>query len=74
MTEQVFDYSGLRCPLPVLKLAKAMKAMAPGEVVAVLATDPGAVDDFAAYCRESGNELLGQMEEAGVYRFRIRKA
>jgi tRNA 2-thiouridine synthesizing protein A len=67
------DLKGLSCPLPIAKMAKAMRDLQPGDVIEVLATDPGSVPDFAAWCRTTGNELLEQSEDAGVFRFRIRK-
>ena len=56
----VLDAKGLKCPLPVLKARKAMKALAPGEVLRVLATDPGAVGDFQHFCQVTGHRLLAQ--------------
>jgi tRNA 2-thiouridine synthesizing protein A len=51
---------GLNCPLPVLKAKKALSEMASGEVLKVIATDPGSVRDFQAFARQTGNELLEQ--------------
>jgi tRNA 2-thiouridine synthesizing protein A len=73
MDSHRLDAQGLLCPLPVLKARKALKAMAAGEVLQVLATDPGAVKDFAAFCRTAGHELVEASENAGVFRFAIRK-
>jgi tRNA 2-thiouridine synthesizing protein A len=70
---QQLDLKGLSCPMPIVKTAMAMKQVAAGQVVEVLATDPGSVPDFAAWCRTTGNELVEQTEEAGVYRFIVRK-
>jgi len=67
------DLKGLNCPMPIAKTAQAIRALAPGELIAALATDPGSVPDFAAWCTSTGNELVEQTEEAGVYRFVIRK-
>jgi tRNA 2-thiouridine synthesizing protein A len=67
------DAKGLLCPLPVLKARKALKALAQGDTLEVLATDPGAVKDFAAFCRTTGHELVESTEESGVFRFLIRK-
>jgi tRNA 2-thiouridine synthesizing protein A len=69
----VLDTKGLRCPMPVLKARRAMKDVPPGGVLTVLATDPGAVKDFDAFCEATGFELLGCEEADGVYTFRIRK-
>ena len=68
------DTKGLKCPLPVLKAQKALKDMAPGDVLEVAATDPGSVKDFEAFCDETGNALLESKAEDGVYFFRIEKA
>jgi tRNA 2-thiouridine synthesizing protein A len=58
MTEQVLDTRGLSCPLPVLKARKRLQAMAAGERLRVLATDPKAPADFRLYCKESGHRLI----------------
>lgn len=70
---QTLDFKGLSCPLPIVKTAKAMKEMRPGDLVEVLATDPGSVPDFAAWCRSTGNELVTSGDQDGVYRYVIRK-
>jgi tRNA 2-thiouridine synthesizing protein A len=67
------DLKGLSCPLPIVKTAVALKTMRPGEVVEVLATDPGSVADFAAWCHSTGNELLAHAADGGTYRFLIRR-
>lgn len=67
------DWSGLACPLPIAKTAKEMKDVASGEVIEVLATDPGSVPDFNAWCKTTGNELVEQAEEGGTFRFVLRK-
>lgn len=70
---QTLDFKGLSCPLPIVKTAKAMKELAPGDVVEVLATDPGSMPDFNAWCRSTGNVLVEASESAGLYRYLIRK-
>jgi len=67
------DALGLLCPLPVLKAAKRMRALAPGEVLRLAADDPAAVVDVPHYCRESGNEFLGTEEAGEATYFFIRK-
>ncbi len=70
----ILDTTGLLCPLPVLKARRALKPLAPGAVLEVLATDPGAVEDFAHFCSTTGCELLESSEQPdGVLRFRLRK-
>lgn len=70
----VLDTKGLRCPLPVLKARKALKDVAPGGVLRVLATDPGAVKDFEAFCKTTGHRLLASGEAGGVFTFDIERA
>jgi tRNA 2-thiouridine synthesizing protein A len=72
MAEQTLDARGLLCPLPILKAKKALNGMPPGGVLEVLATDPGSVADFEAFCRITGNTLVEQSAVAGDYRFLIR--
>jgi len=67
------DTSGLRCPLPVLKAKKALRGLDSGELIQVRATDPAALDDFPAYCENSGNELVESRSEGAAYVFVIRK-
>jgi tRNA 2-thiouridine synthesizing protein A len=67
------DLKGLSCPLPIAKTAQAMRELQPGDVIEVLATDPGSVPDFNAWCQNTGNELVEQTEDAGVFRFLLRK-
>jgi len=73
VASDTLDAKGLLCPLPVLKARKALKAMGDGGTLEVLATDPGAVKDFAAFCRTTGHQLVESTAEAGVFRFVIRK-
>ena len=73
MADQVLDAKGLNCPLPILKTKKALKDLAVGGTLEVLATDPGSVADFAAFCRTTGNEMVEQSQDGSVYRFLIRR-
>ena len=68
------DLVGLKCPLPVLKARKALAGLAPGAVLEVLASDPGAAEDFSAFCRATGHRLVGHSASAGVETFLIQKA
>jgi tRNA 2-thiouridine synthesizing protein A len=72
--KRTLDTKGLKCPLPVLKARRAMKELAAGEVLEVLATDPGAVKDIAAFCATTGDALLASSQQGEVYVFHIRKA
>jgi len=77
MTEAIHttvDAKGLSCPMPIVKTAQAIKTVPVGELVEVLATDPGSVKDFAAWTRSTGNEIVEQSEDDGVYRFVIKRA
>jgi tRNA 2-thiouridine synthesizing protein A len=73
MSETVLDVKGMTCPLPVLRANRALRALAPGERLRVLATDRAAVADFQAFCRETGNALLAFSEDGGVFSFLIRR-
>lgn len=75
MTEEVhiLDVKGLNCPMPLLKAKKALNEMAGGELIRVLATDPGSVRDFDVFTRQSGNKLLDSGEDAGVFHYLIEK-
>ncbi len=73
MADQVRDAKGLNCPLPILKAKKALKSVDVGGTLEILSTDAGSVADFAAFCRTTGNELVEQAEQDGVYTFLIRK-
>jgi tRNA 2-thiouridine synthesizing protein A len=67
------DARGLDCPLPILRTKKALNEMISGQVVRILATDPGSVRDFLAFSRQSGNELLESAQAAGEFSFLLRK-
>jgi tRNA 2-thiouridine synthesizing protein A len=67
------DAKGLKCPLPVLKARRAMKPLAAGDVLEILATDPGAVEDFAEFCKTTGDALLESRQDGEVFVFLIRK-
>ena len=70
---QTVDARGLSCPMPIVKTAQAVKAMASGAVIELLATDAGSVKDVAAWCRTTGNTLVDQSSDGAVYRFVIRR-
>ena len=71
--DQQLDCQGLSCPMPILKLAKEIKGMESGKVLELLGTDPGSKSDIPKWCEKTGNEYLGDEEDAGVYKFYIRK-
>ncbi|MEA2025579.1 MAG: sulfurtransferase TusA family protein [Chloroflexota bacterium] len=68
------DAKGLSCPMPIVKTAQAAKLVPAGELIEVLATDPGSAKDFAAWTRSTGNSIVEQTEDDGVYRFVIKRA
>lgn len=73
MAEHVLNAEGLNCPLPILKAKKALKSVPQGEILVVTSTDPGSVADFAAFCNQTGNELVNSSNEGNVYRFEIKR-
>ncbi len=73
MADQLLDAKGLNCPLPILKAKKALKGMSSGQVLGIESTDPGSVADFAAFCNQTGNELMSSGSEGDVYKFEIKK-
>lgn len=74
VADATLDVKGLKCPLPIMRAAKALKEVAADATLEVLATDPGSVADFEAFCRSTGNQLVELTANAGVYRFLIRRA
>ncbi|MEE4161793.1 MAG: sulfurtransferase TusA family protein [Woeseiaceae bacterium] len=72
MADHTLDAKGLNCPLPILKARKALKEVPAGGTLEILATDPGAVADFQAFCRQTGNELVEHSEDGSIYRFVIK--
>lgn len=67
------DCKGLQCPLPVIKTAQAIKKLAAGQVLELLATDPGVEPDMRAWSSRTGNELLSIEKEGDVYRVLLRR-
>ncbi|MFZ8804995.1 MAG: sulfurtransferase TusA family protein [Candidatus Calescibacterium sp.] len=68
-----FDARGLKCPMPVIKVRKILQSLKPGEIILVLADDPGAKRDFPAFCAQTGDEIIKSEEENGVLKFYIKK-
>jgi len=67
------DVRGLNCPLPILKAKKALTDMQSGQVLRVVATDPGSVKDFAAFAKQTGNELLEQAAAEKEFTFFMKR-
>lgn len=72
--DKEFDASGLACPMPIVKTKKALGDMTSGQVLRVVATDPGSVCDMAAFAEQTGHQMLSSGEEAGKYVFLLKKA
>lgn len=70
---QELDARGLNCPLPILRARKALNGLQSGQTLRIRATDPGSVKDFAAFCNQTGNELISSEQNGGEYVFQIRK-
>ncbi len=73
MASVTVDARGLNCPMPIVKTAQAVKGIASGDTVEVLATDAGSVKDFAAWSKTTGNPIVEQTTDGGVFRFVLRK-
>ena len=73
MASHRLDTKGMNCPLPILKTKKAIALIETGEEIEVLATDPAAVQDFEAFSRSTGHDLIEWNETDGVFRFLLRK-
>jgi tRNA 2-thiouridine synthesizing protein A len=67
------DARGLNCPLPILRAKKALAEVDSGQVLKILSTDPGSVKDFAAFAKQTGNELLSTAEASGEFTFFMKK-
>jgi len=67
------DAFGLMCPMPVYKTAQKIKELQIGQILEVLATDPGIKEDMPAWCRTTGNEMVSIEEKDGEYRVYVRK-
>jgi tRNA 2-thiouridine synthesizing protein A len=74
-TMQSLDVKGAACPIPIVKTAKAMKTMSAGELLEILATDPGVEPDMKAWTKQTGNELVSiEQQGGGVFRVVVRKS
>jgi tRNA 2-thiouridine synthesizing protein A len=67
------DTRGLNCPLPILRAKKALAEMATGQVLRIVATDPGSVKDFQAFSKQTGNDLLSHSEAGKEFTFFLKK-
>ena len=71
--QRELDTRGLNCPLPILRAKKALAELKSGEVLRVLATDPGSVKDFQAFAKQTGNQLLSHDEADKIFTFLMKK-
>lgn len=71
--DKELDVRGLNCPLPILRAKKALTDLASGQVLKVMATDPGSVKDFQAFCKQTGNELVSHTTEGSEFVFFMKK-
>lgn len=71
--DRELDVKGLSCPLPILRTKKTLSEMTTGQVLRVLATDPGSVKDFDAFARQTGNALIAQGTQGDVFEFYLRR-
>lgn len=71
--DRELDARGLNCPLPILRTKKALNDMTHGQVLRVVATDPGSVRDFQAFSKQTGNQLVSSVEQGGEFIFVLRK-
>jgi len=71
--DKELDARGLNCPLPILRCKKSLNELTSGLILKVVSTDPGSVKDFAAFAKQTGNELLSSSEASGEYTFFIKK-
>lgn len=71
--DQLLDARGLNCPLPILRAKQSLNNMQDGQILRILATDPGAIDDFQAFARQTGYLLLEAVEVDGEFRFLMQK-
>lgn len=71
--DQELDARGLNCPLPILRAKKALVGLEPGQILRILATDPGSVKDFEAFANQTGNELLESSQCENEFQFLLKK-
>jgi tRNA 2-thiouridine synthesizing protein A len=71
--DKVMDLKGLPCPMPVVKVSKGIKEVEVGQVIEAITTDPGALSDFPAWAKTSGNQILETIQGDGVIRFYIKR-
>lgn len=73
MADKVLDLTGLLCPMPIVKMAKAIKEVQVGQVIEATASDPGVMADIPAWCKSTGNELISMERVEKIIRFQVRR-
>ena len=71
--DQELDACGLNCPLPILRAKKSLAGIDSGQILHIIATDPGAVKDLEAFAKQTGNELLDTTEDGDKFHFYVKK-
>lgn len=71
--DKVMDLKGMPCPMPIVKISKGIKDVEVGQVVEAITTDPGALADFPAWAKTSGNEILKTDQQEGLIKFYIKR-
>ena len=71
--DKELDTSGLNCPLPIIKAKKEINLMETGQILHVISTDPGAVQDFVSFAKQTGNQLLDSSEKNNKFYFLLKK-
>jgi len=72
--DRMVDYKGLFCPMPIVKISKDIKEIGVGQVLEMLADDPGSKADMEAWVKQTGHQMLDSREEGGVFKFYVRRA
>ena len=72
--DKTVDYKGLFCPMPIVKVSKDIKEIEVGQVLEMLADDPGSKPDMEAWVKQTGHEMVDTREEGGVFRFYVRRS
>ncbi|MFX3632716.1 MAG: sulfurtransferase TusA family protein [Candidatus Pristimantibacillus sp.] len=72
-TDLIVDTKGMACPMPIVKAKKALDTLQAGQIMEVLSTDKGSVNDFQAWVKQTNHELVKHEEENGVYKFLVKK-
>ena len=73
MADKLLELTGLLCPMPIVKMAKAIKEVQVGQVIEATASDPGVMADIPAWCKSTGNELISMERVEKIIRFQVRR-